>query len=132
MNTPSMEILLNLQKKYNKVNELQDVTKQMAESLQRNDIYSFRLLMKMRKQVMLELDSLELTQENLLKGLPKNEERLARKALTLEVEEAQLETVDLRRIHEIYGKIKRSLLNTIQFDKAISLKVGREKSFYKN
>lgn len=131
MNTASMEILLNLQKKYYKVNELQDLTKQMAECLQRNDIISFELLMDMRADVMLELDSMEYAQEEMLQGLPEMEKKQVRKALNLEVDEAQLETADLRRVHEIYGKIKRSLLNTIQFDKVISLKVGQEKSFYK-
>lgn len=132
MDTASMEILLNLQKKFNKVNELQDVTKQMAECLQRNDIFSFELLMDMRADVMLELDSIEYAQEDMLQGLSEMEEKQVRKALTLGVDESQLKTVDLRRIHEIYGKIKRSLENTIQFDKAISLKMGRETSFYKN
>ncbi len=130
MNTVFTGLLLNLQKKYTKVNELQDVTKQMAESLQRNDLYSFRLLMKMRTQVMLELESIDYAQEDLVKVLSENDEKQARSALSKETEEKQFETPELQRMNDIYKKIKRSLQNTIQFDKAISLKVGRNSSFY--
>jgi hypothetical protein len=112
------------------VNEFQDVTKQMAESLQRNDLYSFRLLMKMRTQVILELESIDYAQEDLMKALSENDEKQVRSALSKEAEERQFETPELQRMNDINKKIKRSLQNTIQFDKAISYKVGRNNSFY--
>lgn len=131
MNTVFTGIILNLQKKYNKVNEMQSVTKQMAECLQRNDLYSFRLLMKMRTGVMLELDKIDFAREDMLIGLSENEEMLARNALSNESEEKKLVSADLQRMNDIYNKIKRSLQATVQFDKAINLKIGRENSFYK-
>ncbi len=105
MNTVFTEILLNLQKKYTKVNEFQDVTKQMAESLQRNDLYSFRLLMKMRTQVILELESIDYAQEDLMKGLSENEEKQVRSALSKETEERQFEVPELQRMNNIYKKL---------------------------
>ncbi len=126
-----MALTLHLQKKYNKVNELQDLTKQMAECLQRDDMVSFHLFMRMREKTMLEIDSLEYAQEDILKGMPTAKETFAREALTVEAHEKGQETAELCRIHEIYNSIKRSLQSTIQYDKAISLKVGGENSFYK-
>ncbi|WP_304508340.1 hypothetical protein [Anaerotignum sp.] len=132
MNTTFTGLLLNLQKQYNKVNELQDVTKQMAECLQRNDLYSFRLLMKMRTDVMLELDDIDFAREDLLHSLPENEQKIARGVMAKEVEENVLISSDLQRVHDIYKKIKRNLQTTIQLDKAINLKIGGNNSFYKN
>ncbi|AMJ42370.1 hypothetical protein [Anaerotignum propionicum] len=132
MNTAWMEIILNLQKKYNKVNELQDVTKQMSECLQRNDLYAFELFVEMRTEIMLELDNLQYLQEDLLQNLSEEEQALAKRALTLDVEATLLENPDIRRMNEIYCKIKRSVESTIQYDKAISLKIGGDDSFYRN
>lgn len=132
MDTGFMGITLNLQKKYNKVNELQDITKQMADTLQRNDLYSFQLLMKMRTELMLEIDNLDYAQEDMLECLPENEKKLARSAFSIEAEEQQFSTLDLQRMNDIYKKIKRSLQNTVQYDKAISLKVAGKNSFYEN
>ncbi|MCQ4936096.1 hypothetical protein [Anaerotignum propionicum] len=132
MNTAWMEIILNLQKKYNKANELQDVTKQMADCLQRNDLYAFELYLEMRTEIMLELDNLQYIQEELIRKLSEKEEALVKSVLTLDVEASFLENQDFRRMNEIYCKIKRSVESTIQFDKAISLKIGGNDSFYRN
>ena len=132
MGTALLEIAVNLQKKYNKVNELQDTTKQMADSLQRNDLYAFELLMKMRTEIMLEIDSIDYQREDLLKCLPEAEENLVRCALSTQTEESQLKLPEIHRINDIYKKITRSLESTIQYDKAISLKIGGNDSFYKN
>lgn len=132
MNTAWMEIILNLQKKYNKANELQDVTKQMGDCLQRNDLYAFELYLEMRTEIMLELDNLQYIQEELIRNLSEKEEALVKSILTLEVEASLLENQDVRRMNEIYCKIKRSVESTIQFDKAISLKIGGNNSFYRN
>lgn len=131
MKTAFTGILLNLQKQYNKVNELQDVTKQMAECLQRNDLYSFRLLMKMRTEIMLELDEIDFARENILHSLPEKDAEMVKSVMTQEVQEATLISSDLQRMNDIYKKIKRNLQTTVQFDKAINLKIGREHSFYK-
>ncbi|WP_312060628.1 hypothetical protein [Anaerotignum sp.] len=132
MNTAWMEIILNLQKKYNKANELQDVTKQMADCLQRNDLYAFELYLEMRTEIMLELDNLQYIQEELIRKLSEKEEALVKSVLTLDMEASFLENQDFRRMNEIYCKIKRSVESTIQFDKAISLKIGGNDSFYRN
>lgn len=131
MNTTFDEITLNLQKKYNKMNELQDVTKQMADSLQRNDLYAFELVMKMRTEVMLEIDSIDYAREDLLKSLPESDEEAVRSILHSPVAEKQLENPVFGSIYEIYKKITRCLESTIQYDQAINLKIGGENSFYK-
>ena len=131
MSTTFIDITLNLQKKYNKINELQDVTKQMAETLQRNDLYAFQLLMKMRTKVMLEIDSIDFAREDLLNCLAEKEEELARTALNIQRDEKQLESPDLQQISDISKNISRSLQNTIQNDKGINHKIGGENSFYK-
>ena len=132
MNTVFTGILLNLQKKYNKVNEFQDITKQMAASLQRNDLYSFQLLMNMRTELMIDIENMDYAEEELIKSLSEDDEKQIRSALSKEMEGKQFATSDLQRINDIYNKTKRSLQNTVQVDKAISLKVGGENSFYHN
>lgn len=131
MSTTFMGIALNLQKKYNKISELQDVTKQMAEALQRNDLYALQLLMKMRTEVMLEIDDIDYAREELLNSLPDNEEMQVRSALSRQIVEEEFHNADLQRVNDIYKKIARSLESTIQYDKVINLKIGGENSFYK-
>lgn len=131
MSTTFMGITLNLQKKYNKMNELQDVTKQMAEALQRNDLYAFQLLMEMRTGVMLEIDDIDYAREDLLKCLPANQESLVREALSTKTTEQQLTNADLQRMNDIYKKTARNLEVTIQYDKAINMKMAGDHSFYK-
>lgn len=132
LGTALMDIAVNLQKKYNKINELQDTTKQMGDSLQRNDLYAFQLLMKIRTGVMLEVDSIDYQRDDLLQCLPETEKKLVLDALSTKVQESQLELPEIRRIHEIYMKIERSLESTIRYDKAISVKIGGNDSFYKS
>lgn len=124
-------ITLNLQKKYNKANELQDVTKQMVESLQRNDIYSFQLLMKMRTQVMLEIDNIDYEREDLLEELPEQEKQIAHHVMGKQVEASRLASPELQRMHDIYENIGRCIARTIQFDKGMNLKMAGKNSFYK-
>lgn len=131
MSTTFMGITLNLKKKYNKMNELQDVTKQMAEALQRNDLYAFQLLMEMRTGVMLEIDDIDYAREDLLKCLPANQESLVREALSTKTTEQQLANADLQRMNDIYKKTARNLEVTIQYDKAINMKMAGDHSFYK-
>lgn len=131
MSTTFMGITLNLQKKYNKMNELQDVTKQMAEALQRNDLYAVQLLMEMRTEVMLEIDDIDYAREDLLKCLPANQESLVREALSTKTTEQQLANADLQRMNDIYKKTARNLEVTIQYDKAINMKMAGDHSFYK-
>lgn len=130
MGATLLGVSLNLQKKYNKVNELQDITKQMAESLQRNDIYSFQLLMKMRTEVMLEIDSIDYAREDLLNEMAQQDKKTALWVMGKQVEESQLKTPELQRLYAIHEKIGRCLARTIQLDKGMNLKMAGENSFY--
>lgn len=64
-----MEIAINVRKKYNKISELLDLTKQMADSLQRNDMISFEVLLNMRTDVILDIEDISNKTQSILQTL---------------------------------------------------------------
>lgn len=130
MSKSAMEIAVNLQKKYNKMNEIYDLTKQMQESLYRDDIYSLKLIVKMRTKAIIEIDDIENECQELISRLSEEEKAGILKSMSEEAIDEQLQTPELKKINEIYLQFRRSLKKTIELDKVVNLKANKGNSIY--
>ena len=102
-----LELTVLERKKYNYLTEVQDVTRQLAESLDRNDQVSARMLIAMRQDPIRQLAEVKA----LCQGEPPRED-------------------GERIFSEQAGKTRRLLEQVVELDRRTSLRMAGEKSYY--
>ena len=121
-----LELTVLERKKYNYLVELQDLTGQLAESLDRNDQVSVRMLVAMRQdpvRLLAEVDN----SEKLRLGTFSEEDQDRVKALC----QGEPPREDGERIFsEQAGKTRRLLEQVVAMDRRVSMKMAGENSFY--
>lgn len=121
-----LELTVLERKKYNHLTEVQDLTGQLAESLDRNDQVSVRMLIAMRQdpiRLLAEVDSSEKTRYVAL-----GDEAYAR---ILELRQGAQPQDDGERIYlEQAGKTRRLLEQVVELDRRLSKRMAGEQSFY--
>lgn len=125
-----LSILVSQQKKYNKVNELLDLTKEMETCLGKNDQVSFQMLMLMRQQVMLDIDKIDGLRNVLFHGMPVEFREKAKYAMSKEAKVEMLESKQEIQIAELSAKIQRFLERIISIDRVMNQKIGGKESYY--
>lgn len=121
-----LELTVLERKKYNYLTEVQDVTRQLAESLDRNDQVSARMLVAMRQDPIRQLAEVD------------NAEKLR---LSTFSQEDQERAEALRRgktpgeggeqiFAEQAGKTRRLLEQVVELDRRTSVRMAGEHSFY--
>lgn len=128
MDSPTMELVLCLRKKYTKLNEILDITKQLGESLNMEDEFSFKLMLNTRKDLMLETDSIDYKIDDILKSLSNNQRERINLCLKSKVIEENLLSKEEELARDIYTKSKRLLEKTIALDDVITKKLKRQNS----
>ncbi|MDE7260881.1 MAG: hypothetical protein K2N78_02285 [Oscillospiraceae bacterium] len=122
-----LELTVLERKKYNCLLEVQDVTRQLAEALDRNDQVSARMLVNMRQDPLLHLEEVD------------QGEKLRKAALTGE-EQEQLETLLREKVPRYDGeavfleqadKTRRLLEQVVEMDRRVSLRMAGDHSFYR-
>ena len=131
METEILNIVINLQKKYTKLNEIYNITKQMEESLYRDDYVALKMVMDMRTDVMLEVDEIDYEREALIDNLSETKKECVKSAMKKGFNQESSDYEPYVKINEIYMKINRTLENIINIDKLISLKISNENTYYK-
>ncbi|MFV0314919.1 MAG: hypothetical protein ACK5I7_07410 [Anaerotignum sp.] len=130
MNATFEEINSNLQKKFYKMNELQDLTKQMGQMLQINDLYAFGMIMKMRTEAMIEIENFNYAIDDLLETMSESDQMAIRNVLQKPLEEKKVADEKLQQMLELSRRIARCLERTIELDKPVNMKIAGKKSFY--
>ncbi len=115
-----MEIAINLQKRYNKINEIYDLTKQMRESLYRNDIYSLKIIVRMRTKAMLEVDKIDNYRQELINSFSEGERTAISISMSVNAKPEEMTSAALKKINEIYMQSRRLLEKTIALDTAVN------------
>lgn len=128
MSRDLMEVAVNLQKKYNKINEIYELTKQMQESLYRNDIYSLKIIVKMRSEAMLEVDKIDTGRQELIDSFLENERAAILNSMSVKAKPEELTTPALKKINEIYMNTRKTLEKTIALDKIVNIKANKGNS----
>lgn len=126
------EILQNiavyLQKKYNGLNEIENLTKQLQDALSYGDRVTIRMLIKMRQEEMDKIDQIDLKKTRILNILSENKKRALKKG---DSSPFLAENEDLvKKIAEIEHKNHRVLEKLIELDKFVNRRLAGDKSYY--
>ena len=118
-----------LQYKYQHMAEIQRMTAEVKEALERNDTVSAELILKMRGKEMEQCDTCIHNLEVLIESINENQQKELRKLLKGETNIALWED----RIEELKNLVMRIdyvTKKTIQLDQVISLRLAGTDSFY--
>lgn len=121
-----LELTVLERKKYNYLTEIQDLTKQLAEALDRNDQVSARMLVAMRQDPIRHLEEVDKGEKARLSTFTE-EERDRVKALG----RGGPPQDDNERVYlEQAGKTRRLLEQVVDLDRRVSIRMAGEHSFY--
>lgn len=123
---------MSKRKEYMKLGELNDLTAQLAQSAERRDEVSTKMLLSMRQQPLLELQEIEDTIRQSLLAQPE-EDAIRLSALLTgkgEVEPPILQEEEALR--DLCEQNRRILDRVIQIDRRISMGMGGKRSYYNN
>ena len=132
METEILDVAINLQKKYTKVNEIYNITKQIEESLYRNDYISLKIIIDMRTDVMLEVDDIDYEREILINNFTDDKKEFLRSLMQKGLNQDNIKDSSYFKINELYMKINRELEKIISLDKILNLKIASENTYYKD
>jgi hypothetical protein len=121
-----LELTVLERKKYNYLVELQDLTGQLAENLDRNDQVSVRMLVAMRQDPVRLLAEVDNSGKIRLAALSEEDRRRAGELL----KEGQPRDDGERVFLEQAQKTRRLLEQVVAMDRRVSMKMAGENSFY--
>ena len=121
-----LELTVLEKKKYNYLIEIEDLTKQLGQSLDRNDQVSTRMLVAMRQDPLRQLEEIDKGERIRLSALSEAEQERVRALRQGDPPRDADETVFLTQA----GKTRRLLEQVVELDRRISLRMAGEHSFY--
>lgn len=127
MSQELLELAVLERKKYNDLNEVLDLTRQLGEALDRNDQVSARMLVAMRQDPILRLEETDRTAKDRRTALPAG----VRQRLEALLAGAQPQGSEEQTFLEQAGKARSLLERVVELDRRISLRMAGEDSFYK-
>ena len=122
-----MDLTVLERKKYNSLSEVLDLTRQLGESLDRNDQVAVRMLIAMRQDPLLHLEEAERTTKDRRRSLTEEEQRRIRSLL----KGAEPQSSEERTFLDQAGKTRRLLERVVELDRRVSLRMAGGQSFYK-
>ena len=123
------EILIRVQRNYVHMVEIERLTKDMADSLSRNDQESVELLLKMRGEEMEQAGSTKQEIQTILEALDADEKEKFRSWLNGE-NKYEPDCFEAMKIAELSGQTQQVLNRTISLDKVLNSKVAGKESYY--
>ena len=121
-----LELTVLEKKKYNYLIEIEDLTKQMAQSLDRNDQVSTRMLVAMRQDPLRHLEEVDKGEKIRLSAFSQEERDRVRALRQGDPARDPDETVFQNQA----GKTRRLLEQVVELDRRISLRMAGERSYY--
>lgn len=125
------ELLKQLQRRYQAVNEVFRITKEIADVLSRDDRVAAQMLLEMRQE---ELDRLAKSEEKIYMLLECVDQQERADILSLMKGERQASgeaSFEEKKIGEIGENIRRNLEKVLELDRVISVRLAGKDSFYK-
>ena len=121
------QIAVLAQKRYNGLNEIENVTNQLQDALHYNDVVTIRMLIRMRQQTMDEIDHFDRQRKELMELLtPEQREELKHG----EAQHFAEGGVFVQKIAEIQQKSQALLKRLIAQDERVNRKLAGDKSYY--
>ncbi|WP_143322298.1 hypothetical protein [Clostridium sp. HBUAS56010] len=124
-----IEILKEMQKKYQSISEIERITREIAEALSRNDQTTVQILLGMRQE---EMDSADISEKNiriLLSVLTPEDALQIGKWLKGSAETIP-ENVFARKLVEKGKSLHMQLQRTIDLDRHINMRLAGKDSYY--
>ena len=121
-----MELTVLERKKYNCLLEVEDVTRQLAEALDRNDQVAARMLIAMRQDPLLQLEEVDRGEKHRRAALPEEDQARVGDLLRERVPQYDGESVFLEQA----DKTRHLLERVVELDRRISLRMAGDRSFY--
>ena len=124
-----MEILKEMQKKYQCISEIERITRDIGDALSRNDRTSVQILLGMRQE---EMDKADINERNIVHLLsymaPGEADQIAR-WMNGEQENIPDHTF-IRKLAEKGSSLRMLLKRTIELDRHISIRLAGKDSYY--
>lgn len=123
------EILRRVQRNYIHMVEIERLTKEMGDSLARNDRESVELLLKMRGEEMEQAGTAKREIQTILEAMNGEEKEKFRSWLNGE-SKYEPEDFESRKIAELSSQTQHILKRTISLDKVLNTKIAGKDSYY--
>ena len=121
-----MDLTVLERKKYNYLNEVMDLSRQMGEALDRGDEVSMQMLLALRGEPILHLQEVDRLEKSRKSGF--SQEDIQRLEELCQGAAPQLREEGL--FAEQAGKTRRLLERVVDLDRRLSLRLAGEDSFY--
>lgn len=125
-----MEILKRVQRNYRHMVEIERVTKEMADSLSRNDQESVQLLMKMRQDELERFMESKREIQMLIEVGGEDKEKL--KSWLNGESKYQPDGFEEKKILELSSQLQQALKRTIDIDRVFNSRVAGKDSYYQS
>lgn len=125
------ELLKQLQGRYQALNEVFRITKEIADALSRDDRVAVQMLLEMRQE---ELDHLAKSEEKIYMLLECVDQQERAEILALLKGEQKVSpdaSFEEKKCGEIGENIRRNLEKVLELDRMVSVKLAGKDSFYK-
>ena len=122
-----MDLTVLERRKYNDLSEVLDLTRQLGESLDRNDQVAVRMLIAMRQDPLLHLEETDRTARDRRGSLPEEDQERVKALL----DGAEARSGPERTFLDQAGKTRRLLERVVEMDRRVSLRMAGGQSFYK-
>lgn len=124
-----MDALVQMKRTGNLLNELEDMTRQLGEAIDRNDQVSMQLLAAMREEPLAKLQDADRALREQLEALPDRDEA-GRLAAILNGGPAQPGERTQQMLCEQVAANRRRLKQVMELDRVLNQRLGRERSVY--
>ena len=124
-----MDALVLMKRTGNLLNDLEDLTRQLAQSIDRNDQVSIQMLIAMREEPLAKLQTADRALREQLEALPDRAEAGALAAL-LNGEAAEPGERTQQMLQEQVADNRRRLNQIMTVDRVLNQRLGREQSAY--
>lgn len=122
-----LELTVLERRKYNCLVEVEDVTRQLAEALDRNDQVAARMLVAMRQDPLLQLEEVDRGEKKQKAALPEEDQDRVRTLLKEEAPRYEGENIFLEQA----CKTRRLLERVVELDRRVNMRMAGDHSFYR-
>ena len=122
-----LELTVLERKKYNCLLEVEDVTRQLGQALDRNDQVAARMLVALRQDPLLQLEEVDRGERQRQSAFPEEDRRQIQALLESQTPRFEGEEAFLEQA----VKTRRLLERVVELDQRLSLRMAGEHSFYK-
>lgn len=126
-----MDVLVQMKRIGNLLNEVEDLTQQLAQSIDRNDQVSASMLIGMRAEPLAKMQSADRAVRELLEAVSDPEAAEALSAMLNGGQPAQASERTQVMLCEQVAANRRRLKHIMEIDRVLNQRIGREQSAYR-